>query len=64
MKVHITFEFEDEVDGVGGDLSYSREGIDDLYGLAHFFAFATRAAGFTYVENVGFEKEDGTVTFG
>jgi len=64
MKVHITFEFEDEVDGVGGDLSYSREGIDDLYSLAHFFAFATRAAGFTYVENVGFEKEDGTVTFG
>lgn len=64
MKINITFEFEDEVDGVGGDLSYSREGIDDLYSLAHFFAFATRAAGFSYVENVGFEKEGGTVTFG
>ena len=64
MKITITFEFDEEEDGIGGELTYTKGGIDDLHSLAHFYAFATRGVGFTYVENVGFEKEDGTVTFG
>jgi hypothetical protein len=64
MKMTIIFELNEEEDGVAGELIYTKSGIDDLHSLAHGYAFATRGVGYTYVENVGFEKEDGTVTFG
>lgn len=64
MKVSIKFEFDALEDGIGGVVTYEEDDISDLYQLARFYAFATSAAGYTYVENVGFEKEDGTVTFG
>lgn len=64
MKMTIIFELNEEEDGVAGELIYTKSGIDDLHSLAHGYAFATRGVGYTYVENVGFEKEDGTVIFG
>lgn len=64
MKITITFENDSEEDGFEGKTSIERYGIDDLYALAHVYAEATRSAGFTYVEAVAFEKDDGKIVFG
>ena len=40
-----------------------RDNIDDLYGLGYAFADAARAAGYTYVQDVAFEKDDGSMVF-
>ena len=45
-------------------LSASRDGVFDLYTMSQFLADAMRGAGYSYVTDVGFEKEDGTATFG
>jgi len=49
----------------GGDsVKLVRHEVEDLYALSLFFADAARAAGYTYVESVGFEKDDGEMVFG
>jgi len=49
----------------GGDsVKVVRHEVEDLYALSLFFADAARAAGYTYVESVGFEKDDGEMVFG
>lgn len=64
MDIQITFSFEKEVDGVGGYVTHNREGVEDLYELAQFLTDAVRGAGFSYVVNTGFEKDNGEVVFG
>jgi hypothetical protein len=64
MQVSITFTTDSEDDGFDGSTTVVRKNIDDLYGLGQAFVDATRAGGFTYVEDIGFEKDDGTVVFG
>lgn len=64
MRVHITFSFDKEDDGVDGHVTVSREGVEDLYELAQVLTDAVRGAGFSYVVNTGFEKDDGEVVFG
>ena len=64
MKVTITFEHETEEDGFDGSTTLIRYEVDDLYCLAKAFADAARAGGFTYVEDVAFEKDDGQMVFG
>jgi len=63
MKVEIKFTSESEDDGFEGSTTVVRGNIVDLYGLGQAYADATRAAGFTYVNNVGFEKDDGSMVF-
>ena len=64
MNIQITFSFEKEVDGVEGYVTHSREDVEDLYELAQFLTDAVRGAGFSYVVNTGFEKDNGEVVFG
>ena len=64
MRVNIDFYFDKEDDGVEGSSSSTRDGVDDLYTMSQFLTDAMRGAGFSYVTDVGFEKDDGTVVFG
>lgn len=64
MQVSITFTTDSEDDGFDGSTTVVRGNIDDLYGLGQAFADAARAGGFQYVEDVGFEKDDGSMIFG
>jgi hypothetical protein len=64
MRVSLQFSFDTEQDGFDGTLTYTREEVDDLYALAQMFTDAVRGAGFSYVVNTGFEKDDGNVVFG
>tara|TARA_R110000782_G_scaffold110133_2_gene199259 strand:- start:568 stop:768 length:201 start_codon:yes stop_codon:yes gene_type:complete len=63
MKVTITFTSTNEDDGFYGSTTVVREDVDDLHALSAAYGDATRAAGFTYVDNVGFEKDDGSMIF-
>ena len=64
MQVSITFTTDSEDDGFDGSTTVVRGNIDDLFGLGQAFADAARAGGFTYVEDVAFEKDDGAMIFG
>tara|TARA_R110000796_G_scaffold86661_2_gene187410 strand:+ start:360 stop:560 length:201 start_codon:yes stop_codon:yes gene_type:complete len=64
MKVSIEFESTGEEDGFYGTTTLVRHDVDDLHALAQVYADAARAGGFTYVENVAFEKDDGQMVFG
>jgi|TARA_R110000822_G_scaffold186425_2_gene325460 hypothetical protein len=64
MKVTIEFESTGEEDGFYGTTTLVRHDVDDLHALAQVYADAARAGGFTYVENVAFEKDDGQMVFG
>ena len=58
-NVTIIFQSTQEEDGVDTLTSYHQGGVDDLSQLAWAFAEAARAGGYTYVESVCFEKDDG-----
>lgn len=64
MRVNIDFQFDREFDGYEGSASASRDNIEDLYTMAQFLTDAMKGAGFTYVVDVGFEKDDGSIVFG
>ena len=64
MQVSITFTTDSEDDGFDGSTTVVRGNIDNLYDLGQAFADAARAGGFTYVEDVAFEKDDGAMIFG
>jgi hypothetical protein len=64
MRVEIEFYFDKEVDGFDGYARVSRNEIEDLYALSQMITDAVRGAGFDYVVNTGFEKDDGNVIFG
>lgn len=64
MRVNIDFYFDKEEDGVSGSARFCREDVDDLYELAQLMTDAVRGAGFSYVVNTGFEKDNGEVVFG
>ena len=64
MDINITLSFTKETDGVDGYITHSRDNVEDLYELAQFLTDVVRGAGFSYVVNTGFEKEDGEVLFG
>ena len=64
MRVTIMFESTNEDDGFDGATTIVRNEVDDLITLARVFTEAAQAGGFTYVEDVGFEKNDGEMVFG
>jgi len=64
MKVYISFESSLEEDYVAGETTALRGNIYDLTTLAQFLTDAVRGAGFDYVVDVGFEKDDGEIMFG
>ena len=64
MKIVLTAIFDSEDDGVVGTATITREDVDDLHSLAQAVGDFTRSCGNTYVNDVGFEKDDGSMTFG
>lgn len=64
MRVSMDFYFDKEIDGYEGSLSVSRDSVEDLYALAQFVTQSVQGAGFNYVTDVGFEKDDGNIVFG
>ena len=62
--VSIVFDHSLEEDGVEGTTTLVRHGVDDLYSLSRFFGDSARAGGYNYVQDVGFEKDDGQMVFG
>lgn len=64
MRIEITAYHEKDVDGFEGYICSSRDGVVDLEEMAQMITDFVRGAGFSYVVNVGFEKDDGSVTFG
>ena len=64
MQLTITFESTNEDDGFNGATTIVRSDVDNLHALARAFTDAAQAGGFTYVEDVGFEKDDGQMVFG
>lgn len=65
MKVSIVFtQTIAEGDGVNSVMAHEESGVEDLYGLSAFITRAVNGAGFSYVQNVGFEDDDGNVIFG
>jgi|TARA_R110000772_G_scaffold20038_1_gene55712 hypothetical protein len=63
MQVSITFTSNTEEDGFIGSTTLVRDDVEDLHTLATVYADAARAGGFTYVESVAFEKDDGQMVF-
>jgi hypothetical protein len=61
MKVTILFEDDNYGDKVTS--MSTRENVEDLATLALFFTDAVKGAGWDYVVDVGFEKDDGNVVF-
>ena len=64
MRVNIDFYYDKEEDGIECSSSASRSGVLDLSTMSQFLADAMRGAGYSYVTDVGFAQDDGTVTFG
>jgi hypothetical protein len=64
LQVSIKFQYEKDDDGFYGSSSSSRDGVEDLYTMAQFLTDAMKGAGFSYVVDVGFEKDDGSIIFG
>ena len=64
MRIDISTYMDKEEDGYNGSSNVTREDVDDLYGLAEVFTQAAIAMGYTYVNAVGFEKDDGTMVWG
>ncbi|MGJ8660425.1 MAG: hypothetical protein ACSHXL_00170 [Bacteroidota bacterium] len=64
MRVSIDFQFDKEFDGYEGRSSAFRDEVEDLYTMAQFLTDAMKGAGFSYVVDVGFEKDDGNIIFG
>jgi hypothetical protein len=64
MKVTVSFESTMNEDGVDTTTTYEHYDVTDLQDLAWVFAVAARAGGFTYIEAVGFQKENGGEVWG
>lgn len=64
MKVVLTATFDVDPDGVEGTTTLTRSDVDDLHSLAQVVGDFARSCGYTYVNDVGFEDDDGSMTFG
>lgn len=64
MRIELTAYHDEDADGFDGHITSSRDGVQDLEELSQMITDFVRGVGFSYVVNVGFEKDDGSVTFG
>jgi len=64
MKITVTVETTEDYDGYDGVYTFSRSNMEDLFQISALFLSVMQAVGFDYVTGVGFEKDDGQVTFG
>lgn len=64
MRIDISAYMDKDDDGYEGSCNITRDDVDDLYALADVFTQAAKTMGYTYVQSVAFEKDDGTVVWG
>lgn len=64
MRIDISAYMDKDNDGYEGSSNITRDDVEDLYVLADVFTQAVKNMGFTYVNAVGFEKDDGTMIWG
>lgn len=64
MRIDISAYMDKDEDGYEGSCNVTRDDVDDLYMLADVFTQAAKSMGYTYVNAVGFEKDDGTMVWG
>jgi len=63
MKVLIHFEADLETDGVEQSVTLERNSVEYVTDLLDFYADAAKAAGFTYVDRVGYATDKGSQTW-
>jgi len=63
MKVSIMFESTIEDDGHDQTVVLEKPVVIDLYEMTDFFSDSLRAAGFTYVDSVGWKDDKGNETW-
>jgi len=64
MKITVIVEAKEDYDGYDGVSTFSRSNVEDLYQISGLFLSVMQGIGFDYVTDVGFEDNDGKVTFG
>ena len=64
MDVRISFNFSEEDDGIQQNIEFWRGGVEDLYTLSQFMLGAVQGAGYSYVKDVGFKKDNGIEIWG
>ena len=65
MKLVLTAIFdEDDGHGDGEEVTYTREGVDDITSFAQAMTFFATSVGYTYVSDAGFVADNGNVWWG
>jgi len=65
MKLVLTAVFdEDDGHGEGEEVTYIREGVDDMTSFAQAMVFFANATGYTYVTDAGFTSDNGNEWWG
>ena len=64
MRVNLNAYLERDEDGYTGNVSVDREDVDDLTTMAQVVKDFLLGLGFSYVDDVGFSKSDGTMVWG
>ena len=65
MKLVLTAVFdEDDGHGEGEEVTYIREGVDDMTSFAQAMVFFANATVYTYVTDAGFTSDNGNEWWG
>jgi hypothetical protein len=64
MLINIEAHYDKEWDGLEGSVRISRDNVETLQDIANAVKSFLLGAGFTYVEDVGFSKDDGSMVWG
>lgn len=64
MRINLTAYMDRGTDGVEGSVTLDREDVEDLTSLAQAINDWVAGMGFSYVEDVAFAKDDGTMVWG
>ena len=64
MRIDFEAYFDKEDDGIGGSVRVSRDDIVNLEDVANAMKDFLLGAGFSYVADVGFAKDDGNMVWG
>lgn len=64
MRIDFEAYFDKEDDGIGGSIRISRDDVTSLEDIASAMKDFLLGAGFSYIEDVGFSKDDGNMVWG
>jgi hypothetical protein len=64
MRIDLSTYMDNDQDGFSGNVNVSRDDVEDLTTIAQVIKDWLMAMGFTYVDDVGISKDDGTMVWG